>query len=214
MTLESLHNYYVLVIYKLQIPPYFIPSFHSLIYFDPLLFYSAGCSYRGILSIASYEDVLQNFLDTVLQPEQQPTNNNNAIPQRVFLMALDQMADKDETRNGIFRTDLQDFLGLTQPLGSMTVEHNKNNFHGERAFLEIIDICDDRQFLEIRRDLLRRAEYTIQWIESNFMTNPGVRVANQDHFVEIMQTWTQDPCTHRTAKIACTEKENCNTKYT
>ncbi|CAB9522132.1 ATP synthase D chain, mitochondrial (ATP5H) [Seminavis robusta] len=212
-TIESLYNYWVIWSYKWNIPGFLIPSFRMFQFLDPAL--SAGSnSWKGLFFITRFEEHLANYKTTVLRDfnKQQKQNKQQKRQPVIHLMAMDQMKDKNETRNHLFLQSIQDFLELKKPLRSLANPENKNHFVGERAFPEIIDICDDTKFLKVRQRILKHAHHTIEWMQTNFLTEPGVQVANRDHFVEIMKSWTKDPCPERTERRSCISG-HCQKKY-
>jgi hypothetical protein len=111
---------------------------------------------------------------------------------KVFLYSLDQMKDKDEKRTSDLRKDLQQFLKLRAPLPEFGHE-NLNNFVGETAHAETIDICEER-YDGLRKVLVEQGGKMEQWIRKEFLKSSDVVVANEMHFLETIRNWGTDPC--------------------
>jgi hypothetical protein len=107
---------------------------------------------------------------------------------KVFLYTVDQLEDTDVKRSEQFRTDMKNYLELSQPIQPFGIE-NKN--HVKHA--ESIDICDAK-WATIRAKLVQQGAVTATWISEHFIHSTDVWVANQEHFVETLESWTRDPC--------------------
>ena len=107
---------------------------------------------------------------------------------QVFLYTVDQLEDADQTRSESFRSTLQSFLGLHQPIAAFGVE-NKNHL----AHAESIDICD-AQWASARAKLVEQGAQTAKWLREVFIHSTDVVVGNQEHFVKTLETWSVDPC--------------------
>jgi hypothetical protein len=121
------------------------------------------------------------------------------MPHKVFLMEMTQLADRNETRSKIFRQDLQNFLGLKQPLASIP-HHRPNAKHEDRLEEQVekagrtkIDICDP-EHLEVREELLRISRAASQWIRRYFVSSPDVIVSSPRFFDEVLESWMANPC--------------------
>ena len=114
----------------------------------------------------------------------------------IFLYTVDQLEDTgDVDRSNAFRSGLQHFLGLQQPLKPVGRE-NLNHFVGKKAYPETVDICLPK-YNSLRRMLLIQGGSSAEWIEKEFLESPDVVVANQEHFLESIRSWSMDPCGDR-----------------
>lgn len=108
-------------------------------------------------------------------------------PNEVFLYDVSQPFDLDETRSQAFREDLQNFLGLEQPLDPLDVRSSSQNTN------YAIDICDSK-FTQLRADLMTVSRAAALWIQKYFLPRDDVTVSSPDHFLEILESWNHDPC--------------------
>lgn len=105
----------------------------------------------------------------------------------VFLYDVSQPFDQNETRNEIFRTDLQHFIGLSEPFEKLVPRSSpSSNFHFA------IDICDGHD--QLRADLLQVGRAAAAWIRDFFLPREDVKISSPEHFVSILDTWSTDPC--------------------
>jgi hypothetical protein len=74
---------------------------------------------------------------------------NETPDKKVFLHEVSQLADKNQTRNAVFRRDLSDFVGLHAPLDPLPMTHKDHRDHKKEA---AIAICDD-EFVQLRSEL-------------------------------------------------------------
>jgi hypothetical protein len=112
----------------------------------------------------------------------------------VFLYTLDQIEDSDLTRKGSFQADLLRFLDLNPELLPIDLGHeNKNHATGGLGYPESINICAT-PYADIRAALMHQGSETAQWILNEFLASPDVHVSNPEHFREILQGWSEDPC--------------------
>jgi hypothetical protein len=121
------------------------------------------------------------------------------LPNPVFLYAVEELADKDVARQANFRRAVQDFLGLSEPLPPLIHYAPGRRWTGkiqrERNGLKM-DICGDR-FAPLRSELMRLAVQNSVWL-SEFITYPTVSVALESHMLQVLDSWTRDPCTNQT----------------
>ena len=107
-------------------------------------------------------------------------------------METNQLNDDNETRAAIFRHDLEQFLGLTEPLPPtlhVRPGHSRANFKEQLK----IDICS-RQNFSVRKDLMRIARAASQWIRTFFLKSPDVVVSSPEYLHSLLQKWMIDPC--------------------
>ena len=118
----------------------------------------------------------------------------NKIP--IFLYTVDQLEDTgDSERSDAFRSGLQHFLGLQTPLKPVGRE-NLNRFVGKAAYPETVNICLPK-YNSMRRMLLMQGNRSAEWIETEFLQSPDVTVANRNHFLASIRSWSVDPCSYR-----------------
>ena len=107
---------------------------------------------------------------------------------KVFLYETSQPFDSREGRDVVYREDLAHFLDLTIPLKPIRVRTKQSpNYH------YAIDICDSR-FQTLRAQLVEDGRIAAEWITDYFLKDPDVTVSSPDHFVELLQSWSRDPC--------------------
>lgn len=117
---------------------------------------------------------------------------------KVFLYSLDQMKDKDEKRSRAFREEVRNFLQLDSPLPPFGHE-NINNFVGEYAHPETVDICDSR-YDGVRDVLVGHGRTMERWVRKEFIKSADVTVANEKHFLETIRSYGSDPCKKSSVK--------------
>lgn len=112
------------------------------------------------------------------------------IPNNItlFLYSLPQLGDSNVTRLANFRSTLQHFLGIQQPLPAW-IRRNENEYKYE--YPESLRICQQHA---LRKLLMKQARRTAQWIEWELTAGVDVTIANKEHFVETIQSWYIDPC--------------------
>ena len=121
-------------------------------------------------------------------------------PNPIFLYTVEQLADRNASRQAQFRTDVQSFLGLHTPLPPLL------HFSPGRRWTEAqqrkrdalkIDVCDP-EYAPVRRELMRLATQNGQWI-ADFLTFPGVTVSSPEFVRDaLLNEWMRDPCTNET----------------
>lgn len=130
--------------------------------------------------------------DDLSRLQQRPHMGIKANSFEIFLYDIHQLEDPYERRAWKFRRDLQDFLGLAEPIPAFGHE-NHNHFVGQKAHAETVDLCDDR-YVEFRRLLIQRGRYTADWIRTNFLQSPDVYFSNPKHLYGLLKEWGDDPC--------------------
>ena len=116
----------------------------------------------------------------------------------MFLYTVEQMKDPNVKRSAAFRSVLQKFLGLREPIKPMGRE-NLNHFVGHKAYPETADICLPK-YKSLRQLLLKQGRQSAVWIEEELLASPAVVVANPDQFLEHIRSWSRDPCSERIQK--------------
>ncbi len=111
---------------------------------------------------------------------------------KIFLYDIDQLSDANEERSRVFRKELQDFLNLKQPIGTIP-RSNINHFTHENKHPETIDICEAK-YNGLRVELMKNGQLSNEWIKSKFVHSEDVVVGGKEHFLELIDRWSKDPC--------------------
>lgn len=188
---ESHYNYRITELYdkNLKAP---IPPIETL---------TGGNEWRGVTTRNARFDVFllqlgKTNMTTMELEELKSVPQMAVVPNsfKVFLYSLEQMEDANTTRKQNFQRELESFLDLKHP---MSIGHeNLNNFVGQNAHKETIEICDSK-YEELRSELVSRGRESQLWLRDKFLKSPDVTVANRDHFIQILQAWESDPCAAR-----------------
>jgi hypothetical protein len=112
-------------------------------------------------------------------------------PYKVFIYTSDQLSDKNESRQSIFRHDLKEFLRLESPLVDFSSVPKVNA--NTETHPEYIDICEPK-YANIRKTLLASGRKSSDWILNKFINSGDVVVSNLDYFKAELRTWGTDPC--------------------
>jgi hypothetical protein len=119
---------------------------------------------------------------------------------KVFLYDIEQLDDKNKERSELFRSDLQHFLGIQNKIGNIP-KSNMNHFRfgTSSAHPETISICDAK-YANLRKEVIRNAKPSQNWIKQKFMNSNDVTVGGKEHFLDLLKTWEVDPCQGGTSK--------------
>jgi hypothetical protein len=187
--LASFYNYRVTEHYDKALTEV-IPSFSEIM---------NGMEWNGVsLDIVRYDLYLAQLKKTKLTKQQvKELASRKELPvlhtrAKVFLYTLDQLEDTSAGRSKSFRKSLQHFLDLKRPFEPMGHE-NLNNFVGETAHPETIDICED-QYKFLRSKLIAQGQQTAKWILEEFVQSRDVSMGNMEHFANTLDRWSVDPC--------------------
>lgn len=125
------------------------------------------------------------------------------VPNPVFLYDTAQLESDASQHNSNailaqFGKDMASFLGLSLPL-PLPPRHSpgkqlKNATLQTERNAKKIRICDD-QYTEQRRQLLEIGSRVARWIMDHLLKADDVFVSNPRHFREILEGYSQDPCT-------------------
>ena len=110
---------------------------------------------------------------------------------RLFLMEINQFSIENQTRANTFTQDLQNYVGLENPLPPL-LAHEKKQIPEDVKNM-FIDICDEQYDL-IRSMLLETAREAHVWIRDYLLKSEQVVVSSLDHFLELLEGWDRDPC--------------------
>lgn len=190
--IESFYNGLVADIYEGMLDEE-IPSFEEVM--------SSDLPWKNLSIDASrYELFLMQFAKTSLTPAEMGAlvgHEGYDIAIRpnnfeLFLYSSEQLEDQDSRRSSSFRSDLQDYLRLSAPFNAFGHE-NVNRFVGSNGYAETMNICD-RQFDDLRMELVVQGKKTANWITDKFMQSNDVKVSNKKHFIQTLKSWGEDPC--------------------
>jgi hypothetical protein len=150
-------------------------------------------SYLGKTDVATEQErhLLQSSNNgTTIRAYRKPANLPR-LPNPVFLYDPSQLQDSTP-RLEQYRSDLQTYLGLEEPLSPIADEEDEDWGHASGPPL---DICEDR-YEAVRAVLLQHAQAASVWIRTYFMTHPDVNISSPEHFaVDILERqWMIDPC--------------------
>ena len=138
-------------------------------------------------------------------------NHNLSVhrfPNRVFLMELGQLSVENRTRSDLFVEDLGSFLHLNSVedqisshalprLEPHVATHNvATTVNGTRLNEKLLDICSPSHDA-LRSILLKTGRDASHWIMKYFINSPDVIVSDREHFLTLMKTWEDDPCTQK-----------------
>jgi hypothetical protein len=124
------------------------------------------------------------------------------IDNPLFLYDTAQFYDTDKERMELFKTDLQRFLGLKQPMPEPSAKDaGKSSRPKEKA----MDICTP-EFDELRKELVQVGIRASMWIRKYFLQSDQVFVSSRDYFEEILKQWKVDPCTLNVTTTTTTAK--------
>ena len=113
----------------------------------------------------------------------------------IFLYDMQQLYDTNVQRQGLFRKDLQRFLGLPTPLPSPD-DYNDTDTSGHKSAVRKetrINICDD-EFIPLRQALLQVGRQASDWMLEYFVKAPRVYVSHRPMFEAAVREWKVDPC--------------------
>ncbi|GKY93588.1 hypothetical protein MPSEU_000326200 [Mayamaea pseudoterrestris] len=130
------------------------------------------------------------------------------IRNKIFIFELGQLGDANETRRQQFQSDVQQYLGFKAPLAPVhhfvpgkvwpaPVQAAKNELK--------MNVCD-HDYIPLRRELLRQARLSANWVETVFLNAHGVHASNREHLHKLLDTWRSDPCGPDSEKV--TEEES------
>lgn len=120
----------------------------------------------------------------------------NPNPQRrVFFYEISQLSDPEVEPT--FRKDLQNFLGLSEPIEPM-IWFKPGKTHNETQLETInakkIDICE---YDQVRMELMRQTVQVSRWIRDHFLD--VAEVSSKRYLEKVLLSWENDPCNERKA---------------
>lgn len=147
--------------------------------------------YEIFLKQLAKVSLMQHEMYEMLQSDSLWQKRFSVNPYKVFIYTSDQLSDRNETRQSIFREDLKAFLRLDAPLIDFhsVPRVNANN----ETHPEYIDICEPK-FDVIRKTLLASGRKSRDWILNRFLKSKDVTVSNLEYFRANLHAWGTDPC--------------------
>lgn len=123
------------------------------------------------------------------------------LPNPVFLYEISQLDDSNKTRMAQFRRDVQDFLGVSQPMPPLPMIRPGDGLYDDLPTQVVkealkIDICE-RQYIPLRRELMRLSRLNAEWMRDTFLQQQDVpiTISSPEYFVNtLVQSWDTDPC--------------------
>jgi len=191
------------LIFGLRHPVYYFQSFYNYRVWNyysgeerpPEMFNSTIPTVKSLLAFreswAGVSVESARFEKTLKHLVRKPNSKGPLTQFKIFLYTIEQMQDTDEDRKATFRDELASFLGLKQPIPPLPHSNHRN-----MKFNETIDICESK-YDKVRRILVRNGKRTQRWIRKEFLCSPNVAVANEEHFLELLESFGRDPCTGR-----------------
>lgn len=114
-------------------------------------------------------------------------SNDLAMSNQVLLYDSSQPFDANRTRAEIYWKELTNYIDVKRPfVPPKRAERSRN-----KGFA--IDICDAK-YAHVRAELLEIGTAAADWIKNYFMVLPEVIVPSPEYFVEMLDTWREDPC--------------------
>lgn len=117
-------------------------------------------------------------------------------PNPIFLYDTEQLSDTDEQRTAQFRIDVQQFIGLSEPLPPIihySPGKNLNATLQAERDAKKMHICSE-EYKELRATLLEKAKRSAYYILNYFMHAPDVVISSPEYFAEILDSYERDPC--------------------
>jgi len=117
---------------------------------------------------------------------------------RLFLMETAQLADGDNghtDRLGQWERQVEDFLGIEPHSFNSTKPLTEEKEGEETPWPRFMNICDEEHG-ELRAYLLEIGEKSATWIKTYLMQAllEKVVIPNRQHFLELLDKWSIDPC--------------------
>jgi hypothetical protein len=124
-------------------------------------------------------------------------NHQLHLTNPVFLYDVSQLDGSDPDQSQTVRRDMQDYLGLQQPLPVLepaAADASKNVAPKAHTMNMTMNICLP-EHQELRTHLMQIAWQASEWITTYFLPLPDVTVPAPDHFrALLLDEWRRDPC--------------------
>lgn len=119
-----------------------------------------------------------------------PETKERSIVNKVFIYETSQLNDKNEPRKDQLWDDIASFIGYPG-----TIPHDKyQGAHGRGKDTRTINICDAK-YDALRGMLMPFGWEMSKWVCDYFIKKGrDVYVSSADHFCEIIETYSKDPC--------------------
>ena len=148
--------------------------------------------YHVHLSLLGKTNVTEPRQDRLLGPRRVTMASRAPLHHPVFLYEAEQLSDSNEGRFRQFKFDLEQYLGLPEPLGLPPgSDSDEANSNPHKHFP--LDICRPK-YNRLRAELLRHGAAASTWILDYFLDLPSVHVSSPEYFRTLLQSWHVDPC--------------------
>ena len=104
---------------------------------------------------------------------------------RLFLVQHEQLVDENSTRRHSMERTYEHFIKVQEDTYNSTISIKSRK--------RLFDICHTNS-TEIRYRIIREAEITAKWIKMFLLESDRVVVPNKEHFLELLESWSFDPC--------------------
>jgi hypothetical protein len=154
----------------------------------------------GKTNLTALERVLFETNSTTSTKVPRSPKNQLHLPNPVFLYDVSQLDGSNVDVSESVRRDMQDFLGLQQPLPVLEAARSTSSSTSAREPAHnMLDICLP-QHEPLRKQLLQIAWQASEWITTYFLPLSDVTVPAPEHFRSVLlNDWRRDPCETRKA---------------
>jgi len=112
---------------------------------------------------------------------------------RLFLVQHEQLVDENSTRRHSMERTYEHYIGVQEDAYNSTISIKSRK--------QLVDICHT-DHTAIRYEIIREAEITAKWIKMFLLESDRVVVPNKKHFLELLESWSIDPCIQTMEKLA------------
>jgi hypothetical protein len=117
------------------------------------------------------------------------------LPNPIFFLEMQQLADTNTTRAKQFANDLEAFLGLPQNHlpPALHVRPNTDRVKVQSTDHLKMDICVP-EYAPVLQEMVAISRSASQWLRDYFMTSSDVTVSSPDYLRELLDEWMVNPC--------------------
>ena len=117
------------------------------------------------------------------------------LPNPIFFMEMQQLADSNTTRAQKFAKDLEVFLGLPQNHlpPALHVRPNTHRVKFKDTDHLKMDICAP-EYAPVLQEMVAISRSASQWLRDYFIKSPDVKVSSPEYLRELLEDWMVDPC--------------------
>jgi hypothetical protein len=136
-----------------------------------------------------------NLLQPWLKKSSVDTIQQHRLPNPIFFMEMNQLADTNTTRAQQFTHDLEAFIGLSQghlpPV--LHVRPNTDRVKLQHTDHLKMDICA-REHAPVLQEMVAISRSASQWFQDYFIKSPDVSVSSREYLIELLDQWKVNPC--------------------